>query len=100
MSSPERSSAKSQTSSDSLFGMALARAFTGLAFGSVFDYAWEACEAASAMYEDRFAKPAAKSNGATRSLTEDFTRGIEAPRPYGLFGLSFPERPFAPAPAI
>ena len=99
MTSPVRPSTKSQTSSDSLFGMALAQAFTGLAF-DLFSTMPGKPAGRHPPCMRPLCKPAAKSNGAKRSLTEDFTRGIEAPRPYGLFGLSFPERPFAPAPAI
>lgn len=106
MTGPVRPSTKSHTNSDSLFGMALAQAFTGLAFGFVFDQAWEACEAASAVYQDRMI-PARNTKpeqrfvlNEKRSLMQAFSREIEAPRPYGMFGISFGDRPFAPAPAI
>lgn len=48
------------TSTDSLFGMALAQAFTGLAFGADVALGWEAGEMASAIHEDRFQAKAEK----------------------------------------
>ena len=47
---------KPSSSGDSLFGMALAQAFMGLAYGPCVDMAWEAAEISSAVREDR--KPA------------------------------------------
>jgi hypothetical protein len=44
------------TSTDSIFGMALAQCFTGAVFGVGIDMAWEACEMADAVYVDRTAK--------------------------------------------
>ncbi len=43
---------------DSLFGMALAQAFTGLAFGAGVEQLWEAGEMASAVHQDRAAAKA------------------------------------------
>jgi hypothetical protein len=51
-----------QTATDSFFGMALAQAFTGFAFGVDVDMAWEACEATSAVYKERFEAKAANSD--------------------------------------
>lgn len=43
---------KRQSATDSLFGMALAQAFLGVAYGPCIDLAWEAGEVCSALYED------------------------------------------------
>lgn len=62
---------KPSSSGDSLFGMALAQAFTGLVYGPGVDLCWEAAEIASAVREDR--KPANRNEspfelGAKKSL--------------------------------
>ena len=56
------------TSTDSLFGMALCQAFTGLAFGTGIEQMWEAAEVTSQVYTDRF------KLGQQKSLTGTFER--------------------------
>lgn len=57
------------TTTDSLFGMALAQAFTGLAFGIDAEQLWEAGEIASAVRDDRTAATAQKrTNGLSFEL--------------------------------
>lgn len=58
-------------STDSLFGMALAQAFTGLAFGIGVEQLWEAGEMASAVHEDRYAAKAQ-----TRTNDQSFELGV------------------------
>lgn len=72
-----KTSSLPQSKSDSLFGMALAQAFMGMAFGTGIDHAWEAAETASVVYEDRRQqKPANDRNtyklGEKKSLTGTF----------------------------
>jgi hypothetical protein len=86
--------AKQKTSpADSFFGMALAQAFMGVAFGASVDMAWEACETASALYTDRFERKAghkapAFEMGRENSLTGFFDACVKAantdttPEPY------------------
>lgn len=60
------------SATDSLFGMALAQAFTGLAFGVDAASLWEAGEVASAIHQDRMeAKAQKRTNGM------DFTLGVK-----------------------
>lgn len=93
-----------QTQTDSLFGMALAQAFMGCAFGLGVDMAWEACEITSAVYEDRVE---ATSNtiptyhlGCKKALGNSFESRahnvIDLEKPFASFGY---ERrlPFTPA---
>lgn len=48
-----KTSSLPQSKTDSVFGMALAQAFTGMVCGVGVDQAWEAAEITSAVYEDR-----------------------------------------------
>ncbi len=54
MNHPMKPSTNSNSNSDSFFGMALAQAFMGMAFGAGAEQIWDAGEAVSAIYEDRF----------------------------------------------
>jgi hypothetical protein len=58
---PRRHTSPVQT--DSLFGMMLAQAFMGCAFGAGVDMAWEAAEIGSAVRMDRCQSPKAKIKG-------------------------------------
>jgi hypothetical protein len=81
MFSPVKPSPKPQSSSDSFFGMALAQAFTGLAFGPMTETVWEAAEMTSAIYEDRSAGKTTKSGyelGVRNSLAHAFERTMPA----------------------
>ncbi|MFA5592564.1 MAG: hypothetical protein WC989_04540 [Micavibrio sp.] len=65
------------TQADSFFGMALAQAFTGIAFGPAADMAWEAAETASTVRDDRMGRkaggePASFVLGAKNSLAGTF----------------------------
>lgn len=60
------------TQSDSFFGMALAQAFMGFAFGAEVDAGWEAAEIASTIRNDR--KAPKFELGAKKSLGGDFAR--------------------------
>ncbi len=65
------------TNSDSLFGMALAQAFTAVVWGPAADLIWEAAEIASTVRADRMPKPANDPGyklGKRGTLTADFTR--------------------------
>lgn len=71
--------ARHQSPSDSFLGMALAQTFLGVAYGPVFDHVWEAGEASSAFYADRF--DAKRTNGrgvyelgVRGKLADNFTR--------------------------
>ncbi len=60
--------------SDSFFGVALAQAFLGAAFGPAIDHIWDAGEMCSAVYEERVASK--RTNG--RSVYELGVRGTLA----------------------
>ena len=84
-----------QTATDSFFGMALAQAFMGFAFGVDVDMAWEACEATSAVYKERVESGAANNNasynlGAKKSLGGLFEASthnvIDLAKPFSSFG--------------
>ncbi len=69
--------AKPVSSGDSLLGMALAQAFTGLVYGPVVDMCWETAEIASAVREDRKPandQPASFALGEKKSLGGIFAR--------------------------
>lgn len=77
MNQAHKDPAQRPSSSDSLFGMALAQAFTAMVLGPAADLIWEAGEVASIVHEDRTVK---RTNGRVyemgvkRSLMEDFAR--------------------------
>lgn len=51
------------SSTDSLFGMALAQAFAGAVFGAAVDTTIDCAEAASEIYSDRFEAQQQRTNG-------------------------------------
>lgn len=53
MTNAQQKQQRQNSSGDSLFGMALAQAFTAIVLGPAADLAWEAAEITSAVYEDR-----------------------------------------------
>jgi hypothetical protein len=72
MNTQTNQTSKAPSSTDSFFGMALAQAFTGLAFGVDAECIWEAGEVASAIHQDRVeAKAQKRTNGM------DFTLGVK-----------------------
>ncbi|PZQ46920.1 MAG: hypothetical protein DI551_04315 [Micavibrio aeruginosavorus] len=87
MSNPMKPADKPKTASDSLFGMALAQAFMGFAFGAGVEQVWEAGESASAIYADRFDQKRTNGRGVyegvfelgnKKSLAGTFARMTEA----------------------
>ncbi len=98
----DKKQTKPASTTDSLFGMALAQAFLGAAFGPGVYMAWEAAENCSAIYEDR-KKAAPKSPlpqkfdlGVKNSLSGPFFRSIKNEEPF--FMPSFMPAMTAPAP--
>ena len=83
MSNTMKPSANPTSNSDSLFGMALAQAFIGVAFGVGAEQIWDAGEAASAAYVDRTVTQRTNGNGnftlgVKNSLADGFTRMAQA----------------------
>lgn len=83
MSQTLNSSPNPPSDSDSFFGMALAQAFLGFAYGPVADQIWDAGEISSAVYADRKG-----GNGAMRAnhvlgrggiLMDGFARAADIP---------------------
>ncbi len=72
----------SSSNSDSFFGLALAQAFLGFAYGPVADQIWDAGEAASAIYSDRqtFNKADGPNYvlGRSHSLATEFARSTRS----------------------
>ena len=71
-----------QSNSDSFFGMALAQAFMGMAFGTGAEQIWDAGETLSSIHEDRYDQKRTSGRGVyelgnKRSLAENFTRMTE-----------------------
>lgn len=67
------------TTTDSLFGMVLAQAFTAFAYGPLIDQVWDAAEVASEAYEDRMASKKRANGrvfelGVSSAIAEDFGR--------------------------
>ncbi|PZO87989.1 MAG: hypothetical protein DI626_02805 [Micavibrio aeruginosavorus] len=99
---------KPVSASDSFFGMALAQAFMGVAFGPCADAMWEAGEIADAVYEDRKVKKTANGGqyqlGVKNCLAEAFTRTTAPAAPSVAMNAERPLwtpvlKPFAPAMA-
>jgi len=70
-----KTSSLPQSKGDSLFGMALAQAFMGMAFGPCAEQVWEAAENVSAVYEDRCSKKKAANGPNAFQLGEKKTLG-------------------------
>ena len=56
--------------SDSFFGLALAQAFMGFAFGPVAEEIWDAGETLSAIHEDRYDQKRTNGRGVNESVFE------------------------------
>jgi hypothetical protein len=65
------------SATDSFFGMALAQAFMGFAFGADVETAWEAAEIGSEFYVDRHSSSARKSGLPANGTNGKFELGVK-----------------------